>query len=75
MLCSVCCADREGEEPIVPQGLDDQVVAVYRGVGALLAKYNGAGKVPKAFKIIPSLRNWEEVLYLTNPEAWSPHAM
>ena len=33
------------------------------------------GKIPKAFKIIPALSNWEEVLYLTNPDKWSPHAM
>ncbi|KAF6259059.1 bystin-like protein [Scenedesmus sp. NREL 46B-D3] len=56
------------------EGLDEQVVEVYRGVGQLLARYTN-GKVPKAFKIIPNLLNWEEVLQLTNPEAWSPHAM
>merc|ERR1712139_301644 len=32
-------------------------------------------KLPKAFKVIPSLSNWEEVLALTNPLAWSPNAM
>lgn len=31
-------------------------------------------QVPKAFKIIPNLSNWEEVLYLTEPDNWSPHA-
>ena len=31
-------------------------------------------QVPKAFKIIPNLQNWEEILYLTEPENWSPHA-
>jgi len=34
-----------------------------------------SGKVPKAFKVIPNLKNWEEILYLTEPEAWSPHAV
>lgn len=34
-----------------------------------------AGKLPKAFKIIPSLSNWEDVLFLTEPERWSPNAM
>ncbi|KAF8062016.1 hypothetical protein HT031_004276 [Scenedesmus sp. PABB004] len=56
------------------EGLDAAVVEVYRGVGALLARYTN-GKVPKAFKIIPNLVNWEEVLQLTDPEHWSPHAM
>ena len=32
-------------------------------------------QVPKAFKVIPNLQNWEEVLYLTEPESWSPHAV
>jgi len=32
------------------------------------------GKLPKAFKIIPHLQNWEEVVFLTDPERWSPHA-
>lgn len=62
----------EGGGP-VPGDIDPRVVEVYRGVGALLARYK-SGKVPKAFKIIPALANWEEVLYLTQPEAWSPHA-
>lgn len=32
-------------------------------------------QVPKAFKVIPNLQNWEEILYLTEPESWSPHAV
>ncbi len=32
-------------------------------------------QVPKAFKVIPNLQNWEEILYLTEPENWSPHAV
>ncbi|KAF8031605.1 hypothetical protein BT93_D0734 [Corymbia citriodora subsp. variegata] len=31
--------------------------------------------MPKAFKHIPSTQMWEEVLYLTEPEKWSPNAM
>ena len=33
---------------------------VYRQVGELLKRFT-TGKVPKAFKIIPALSNWEEV--------------
>jgi len=29
------------------------------------------GKLPKAFKVIPALANWEEILYLTRPDKWS----
>jgi essential nuclear protein 1 len=56
------------------EGLDERVIEVYRGVGTLMARYT-SGSVPKAFKIIPTLMNWEEVLQLTDPEQWSPHAM
>ena len=43
-------------------------------VGRLLTHYS-AGKLPKAFKIIPSLTNWEEVMFVTNPWEWSPVAV
>jgi len=65
--------EAEGGRP-VPRGMDPKAVEVYTEVGRLLTRYS-AGKVPKAFKIIPSLSNWEEVLFITNPEGWSPHAM
>ncbi|XP_043079600.1 bystin isoform X1 [Puntigrus tetrazona] len=54
--------------------LDPRVLEVYRGVGKVLSKYR-SGKLPKAFKIIPALSNWEQVLYLTNPETWTAAAM
>lgn len=43
-------------------------------VGRLMSRYT-IGKIPKAFKHIPSLELWEDVLYLTEPEKWSPNAM
>lgn len=54
--------------------VDEKVIAVYRGVGKLLSRFT-SGKVPKAFKILPCLTNWEEVLYLTEPERWTANAM
>ncbi|XP_024124960.1 bystin [Oryzias melastigma] len=57
----------------MPQ-LDPRIIEVYRGVGKVLSKYR-SGKLPKAFKIIPALSNWEQVLYLTEPESWSAAAM
>lgn len=47
---------------------------VYTDIGKLLAHYT-SGKLPKAFKVVPSLHNWEEVLYLTRPDKWTPQAM
>jgi len=60
-------------EMLVPGGLDPKVVHVYKGVGKLLKRYS-AGKIPKAFKILPKLSHWEEILYLTEPDEWSVHA-
>jgi len=55
-------------------GLSPKVLEVYGEIGKWLKHYK-SGKMPKAFKVIPSLVNWEEVLALTNPLNWSPAAM
>ncbi|XP_063883054.1 bystin-like isoform X2 [Scylla paramamosain] len=43
-------------------------------VGKVLAKYR-SGPLPKMFKVIPKMRNWEELVYLTIPDKWSAAAM
>jgi hypothetical protein len=53
--------------------LNEKVVLVYNKVGLLLSRYK-SGKLPKTFKIIPSLPNWFDILLLTDPENWTPHA-
>lgn len=58
----------------VTSQIDPRVVSVFKGVGQILAKYR-AGKLPKAFKVIPSLCNWEEILYLTEPDSWTASSM
>ncbi|KAF9192151.1 snoRNA-binding rRNA-processing protein [Haplosporangium sp. Z 767] len=65
--------DESGENRPMPMGLSPKVVEVYSKVGLLLSRYK-SGKLPKAFKIIPSLQNWEEILYITAPENWTVHA-
>ncbi|XP_078402418.1 bystin [Cetorhinus maximus] len=57
----------------MPQ-LDPRVLDVYKGVREVLCKYR-SGKLPKAFKIIPALSNWEQILYITEPETWTAAAM
>ena len=52
---------RDGDEA-APQ-MDEKVLAVYKGVANILKRYT-TGRLPKAFKIIPTLRNWEEVSLL-----------
>ncbi|XP_072967170.1 bystin [Typha angustifolia] len=54
--------------------MDSTVIDLYKGVGKLLRRYTN-GKIPKAFKHIPAIELWEDVLYLTEPENWSPSAM
>jgi essential nuclear protein 1 len=73
----------EPNEPRRPP-LPPKVIEVYKKlsplmlilttrVGILLSRYK-SGKLPKAFKIIPSTYNWEAILQLTSPENWTPHA-
>ena len=40
--------------------LDERIIQVYKGVGQILSRYR-SGKLPKAFKVLPSLRLWEQV--------------
>jgi essential nuclear protein 1 len=65
-------ASREGDVELKPT-VSRQVINVYHKVGAYLKKYR-SGKLPKPFKIVPTLKNWEEVLYYTNPMEWSSQA-
>ncbi|CAG8488755.1 3014_t:CDS:2 [Ambispora gerdemannii] len=55
------------------QQIDPKIIEVYTKVGTLLSRYKSS-KLPKAFKIIPSLSNWEDILYLTRPENWTANA-
>ena len=63
----------DAEERKMPPGINPKVVEVYTKVGQLLSRYK-SGPLPKAFKIVPSLPAWETILYITNPETWTPHA-
>ncbi|KAK6341696.1 snoRNA-binding rRNA-processing protein [Orbilia brochopaga] len=53
--------------------LPPKLIEIYTKVGEMLSRYK-SGKLPKPFKIIPGLRNWEEILFLTRPDEWSPQA-
>lgn len=56
---SVLCRG-EAEEEQIPEGMSPKVVEVYKSLGKIMSRYS-TGKVPKAFKIIPNLKQWEEV--------------
>lgn len=42
-------------------------------VGILLSRYK-SGKLPKLFKILPTLPHWQEILSVTRPDEWTPNA-
>ncbi|KAL0800360.1 hypothetical protein Bca101_055535 [Brassica carinata] len=54
--------------------LDPKVTKLYKGVAKIMSEYT-IGKMPKAFVLITKMERWEDVLYLTEPEKWSPNAM
>ncbi|CEM22182.1 unnamed protein product [Vitrella brassicaformis CCMP3155] len=57
-----------------PSGIPPKAVEVYTAIGKWMSQYK-SGKLPKAFKVIPRLKAWEEFIYLTDPVNWSPSAM
>jgi essential nuclear protein 1 len=47
---------------------------VYSKVGLILSRYK-AGKLPKPFKILPTIPAWETLLAITRPDNWTPNSM
>jgi len=42
---------------------------------SLFLKVYKSGKIPKIIKLLPSLKNFEEILWLTRPDIWSDQAI
>lgn len=61
-------------DPRFVSNLDPEVCDLYRGVAKLMARYR-SGLLPKAFKIVPTLTNWEQILQITMPENWTAASM
>ena len=63
----------EAEDTTVFQNtINPKIMEVYGAVGDMLAHYR-SGKLPKAVKMLPHIKNWEELLWITRPDMWSPH--
>ncbi|RCH78898.1 snoRNA-binding rRNA-processing protein [Rhizopus stolonifer] len=60
--------------PVLPIA-DRKVAQVYKKMGQSLAHFTTVDTLPKAIKIIPSLSNWDAVLFLTCPSNWSSEAV
>ncbi|XP_063900574.1 bystin-like [Zophobas morio] len=54
--------------------INPEIVEIFKTTGLLLSRYR-SGKLPRSLKTIPCCSNWEELLYLTNPEGWSAAAL
>ncbi len=78
IMSKMAAGDFETEEDLnkskVVSDLDEKVVEAYKKLGIVLKTYR-SGKLPKAFKVIPLVANWEELLFLTQPHKWSRHAV
>lgn len=46
----------------------------FEKVGQILSRYK-SGPLPKPFKVLPTLPQWPELLAITKPETWTPHAI
>jgi essential nuclear protein 1 len=53
--------------------LPPKVVEVYTKIGLILSRYK-SGKLPKPFKILPTIPHWEDIIQLTKPDQWTPNA-
>eukprot|EP00750_Incisomonas_marina_P020328 INCI3959.2.p2 GENE.INCI3959.2~~INCI3959.2.p2 ORF type:complete len:282 (+),score=73.41 INCI3959.2:109-954(+) len=61
-----------GGEDSGPQ-IDPKIVDTFGRVAVVLKKFR-SGKLPKVFKVVPKMANWEELMWLTQPDSWSPAA-
>ena len=54
--------------------INQKVVDAYKLVGEVLRTYT-SGKLPKAFNILSSTEDWEDLVNITEPYNWTPQAM
>lgn len=54
--------------------LPPKIIKAYSIIQQILTTWTH-GKLPKLFKILPSLKNWQDILYVLQPETWTPHVI
>ena len=62
-----------GGDPEDAMEIPEKVVEVYSKVGLLLSRYK-SGRLPKPFKILPTIPAWETLVAITQPDRWTPNA-
>jgi essential nuclear protein 1 len=50
-----------------------QSLIPYLRIGLILSRYK-SGKLPKPFKILPTVPHWEDILDITRPDQWTANA-
>ncbi|CAO3662776.1 unnamed protein product [Rhizopus stolonifer] len=65
---------QNGTEDVPISASNPKVADMYKRLGGFLSRYK-SGKLPRSFKIIPMLKNWDEIILLTNSQSWTPQAM
>lgn len=63
-----------GGDPEDAVELPAKVVEVYTKVGMILSRYK-SGKLPKPFKILPTIPAWETLVAITRPDQWTPNSV
>ncbi|KAF2269749.1 Bystin-domain-containing protein [Lojkania enalia] len=63
-----------GGDPDDAIELPQKVVEVYSQVGLILSRYK-SGKLPKPFKILPTIPAWETLIAITRPDSWTPNSV
>jgi essential nuclear protein 1 len=63
-----------GGDPEDAVELPAKVVEVYSKIGLILSRYK-SGKLPKPFKILPTIPAWETLIGITRPDSWTPNAV
>lgn len=54
--------------------INQKIVDAYKLVGEVLRTYT-SGKLPKAFNILSSTEDWQDLVNITEPYNWTPQAM
>ncbi|KAI6227456.1 Cell adhesion protein byn-1 [Aphelenchoides fujianensis] len=67
-------AEEEELDATLTAGLSQNVIQMYKEIGQYMSHYR-SGKIPKAFKTIPALLNWEQILEITCPEKYTAASM
>jgi len=74
-------AQAEGKPMVMGGGAPEDAVEIpakaveaFEKVGQILSRYK-SGPLPKLVKVLPTLPQWPELLEITQPSNWTPHAI